>query len=139
MTTATATDAEHHEHESHGLSDFGYIKIALILAVLTAVELGFGDPTLELEITGSNGELVEVFDEDGAGVDEFVCDLPAFFAALYLEMFGGEVVGPIDAGVHIVTDDDAAVGPEAFFRGLGAGEFGALRLKFGQHFLCQVH
>jgi hypothetical protein len=27
------------EHEDHGLSDLGYIKIALLLAVLTAIEV----------------------------------------------------------------------------------------------------
>ncbi|MDG2261932.1 MAG: cytochrome C oxidase subunit IV family protein [Actinomycetota bacterium] len=40
MATATeAHDAEHDDHESHGLSDMGYIKIALILAALTALEV----------------------------------------------------------------------------------------------------
>lgn len=38
-TTTEVHDTEHDEHESHGLSDFGYIKIALILAVLTALEV----------------------------------------------------------------------------------------------------
>ena len=44
MNTAVSTDAEHSEDShgddhDHGLSDVGYIKIALILAVLTAVEV----------------------------------------------------------------------------------------------------
>lgn len=43
MSTATAshdaTDADHDHGHDHGLSDFGYIKIAIILAVLTAIEV----------------------------------------------------------------------------------------------------
>lgn len=40
MNTATVSDeATHDEHHDHGLSDVGYIKIALILGVLTAVEV----------------------------------------------------------------------------------------------------
>ena len=42
MSTATDTAADahgHDEHESHGLSDVGYIGIAIILAILTAVEV----------------------------------------------------------------------------------------------------
>ncbi len=42
MSTATDTAANahgHDEHESHGLSDLGYIGIAIILAILTAVEV----------------------------------------------------------------------------------------------------
>ena len=44
MNTAVSTDEEHSEDShgddhDHGLSDVGYIKIALILAVLTAVEV----------------------------------------------------------------------------------------------------
>ena len=47
METVAASEEEaHEEHHDHGLSDVGYIKIALILGVLTAVEvatyLGFG-------------------------------------------------------------------------------------------------
>ncbi|WP_419551283.1 cytochrome C oxidase subunit IV family protein [Candidatus Poriferisodalis sp.] len=46
MSTATETapegvhddHGEHDDHE-HGLSDFGYIKVALLLAVLTAAEV----------------------------------------------------------------------------------------------------
>ena len=37
---ATATElAEHTEHEEHGMSDAGYIKIAVILAVITGLEV----------------------------------------------------------------------------------------------------
>ena len=37
---ATATEhAEHTEHEQHGLTDGGYIKVAVILAVITALEV----------------------------------------------------------------------------------------------------
>lgn len=43
MTTATDTHADSHsdahEAESHGLSDGGYIKIAIFLAVVTAIEV----------------------------------------------------------------------------------------------------
>jgi len=40
MNTAAVSDEDtHHEHHDHGLSDVGYIKIALILGVLTAVEV----------------------------------------------------------------------------------------------------
>lgn len=37
----THTDHGHSEHESHdhGLSDVGYVKIAIVLAVLTAIEV----------------------------------------------------------------------------------------------------
>ena len=39
METVAASEEEaHEEHHDHGLSDVGYIKIALILGVLTAVE-----------------------------------------------------------------------------------------------------
>ena len=38
MSTATE-HAEHTEHEQHGLTDGGYIKVAIILAVITALEL----------------------------------------------------------------------------------------------------
>ena len=39
--TATDTDQHHdtHEAESHGLSDMGYVKIAVFLAVVTAIEV----------------------------------------------------------------------------------------------------
>jgi cytochrome c oxidase subunit IV len=41
--TATTTDhdahSEEHPHEEHGLSDWGYIKVALLLAVLTGLEV----------------------------------------------------------------------------------------------------
>ena len=39
---ATATEHSHgeaHEHEEHGMSNAGYIKIAILLAVLTAIEV----------------------------------------------------------------------------------------------------
>ncbi len=40
MTTATDShDTAHGEHEKHGLTDFGYIKVALLLGVLTALEV----------------------------------------------------------------------------------------------------
>ena len=40
MDTVAASEEEaHEEHHDHGLSDVGYIKIALILGVLTAVEV----------------------------------------------------------------------------------------------------
>ena len=40
MDTVAASEEEAHaEHHDHGLSDVGYIKIALILGVLTAVEV----------------------------------------------------------------------------------------------------
>ena len=40
MNTAAVSDEDtHEEHHDHGLSDVGYIKIALILGVLTAVEV----------------------------------------------------------------------------------------------------
>ena len=42
MSTATdahAAHAEHDDHADHGLSDWGYIKIAIILAILTAIEV----------------------------------------------------------------------------------------------------
>ena len=40
METVAASEEEaHEEHHDHGLSDVGYIKIALILGVLTAVEV----------------------------------------------------------------------------------------------------
>ena len=40
MDTATGSEEDtHDEHHDHGLSDVGYIKIALILGVLTAVEV----------------------------------------------------------------------------------------------------
>lgn len=32
-------DTELHDTESHGLSDFGYVKVAIFLAVLTALEV----------------------------------------------------------------------------------------------------
>ena len=35
---STATEIHHDEHE-HGMSDAGYIKIAVILAVITALEV----------------------------------------------------------------------------------------------------
>lgn len=35
---STATEAQHDAHE-HGMSDAGYIKIALILAAITALEV----------------------------------------------------------------------------------------------------
>jgi len=40
-TTTSETHVEHEGHEGHdhGLSDVGYIKVALLLAVLTAVEV----------------------------------------------------------------------------------------------------
>ena len=38
MSTATE-HAEHTEHEQHGLTDGGYIKVAIILAVITALEV----------------------------------------------------------------------------------------------------
>jgi cytochrome c oxidase subunit 4 len=39
--TVTDTDQHHdiHEGESHGLSDMGYVKIAVFLAVVTAIEV----------------------------------------------------------------------------------------------------
>jgi len=40
MSSATDTHSEH-DTESHGLSDLGYIKIAIFLAVITAVEVVF--------------------------------------------------------------------------------------------------
>lgn len=43
MSTSTAAshDSDTHEHEEHqhGLSDIGYVKVAVMLAVLTAVEV----------------------------------------------------------------------------------------------------
>jgi cytochrome c oxidase subunit 4 len=48
MSTSTATEthehAEHVEHvehaaHEHGLSDIGYVKVAIVLAVLTAIEV----------------------------------------------------------------------------------------------------
>lgn len=42
MSTATDTHDEahdEHDHADHGLTDMGYIQIAIILAVLTAVEV----------------------------------------------------------------------------------------------------
>ena len=40
MNTAAVSDEDtQDEHHDHGLSDVGYIKIALILGVLTAVEV----------------------------------------------------------------------------------------------------
>lgn len=30
----------HSDHADHGLSDFGYIKVAIFLAVITAIEVG---------------------------------------------------------------------------------------------------
>ena len=40
MNTAAVSEEEtHQEHHDHGLSDVGYIKVALLLAVLTAVEV----------------------------------------------------------------------------------------------------
>ena len=38
MSTATE-HAEHTEHEQHGLTDGGYIKVAIILAIITALEV----------------------------------------------------------------------------------------------------
>lgn len=39
---STATDTQHdHDTESHGLTDLGYIKIAIFLAIITAVEVVF--------------------------------------------------------------------------------------------------
>ena len=38
-TVAASEEEAHEEHHDHGLSDVGYIKIALILGVLTAVEV----------------------------------------------------------------------------------------------------
>jgi len=40
MNTATVSEEEgHEEHHDHGLSDIGYIKVAVLLAILTAVEV----------------------------------------------------------------------------------------------------
>ena len=40
MNTATVCEDEgHQEHHDHGLSDFGYIKVAVLLGVLTALEV----------------------------------------------------------------------------------------------------
>ena len=40
MSTATVSEEDgHQEHHDHGLSDVGYIKIAVILAILTAIEV----------------------------------------------------------------------------------------------------
>jgi cytochrome c oxidase subunit 4 len=40
MNTATVSkDEGHQEHSDHGLSDFGYIKVAAVLAILTAAEV----------------------------------------------------------------------------------------------------
>lgn len=43
MTATTAEhdthDADDHAHEDHGLSDWGYVKVALLLAVLTGLEV----------------------------------------------------------------------------------------------------
>ena len=40
MNTATVSEDEgHQEHHDHGLSDFGYIKVAVLLGVLTALEV----------------------------------------------------------------------------------------------------
>ena len=40
MNTAAVSEEEtHQEHHDHGLSDVGYIKVALLLAVLTAFEV----------------------------------------------------------------------------------------------------
>ena len=40
MNTAAVSEEEtHQEHHDHVLSDVGYIKVALLLAVLTAVEV----------------------------------------------------------------------------------------------------
>ncbi len=42
MTTATEHHDSHEDtHEGHGLTDAGYIKIALFLAAITAVEVVF--------------------------------------------------------------------------------------------------
>ena len=38
-TVAASEEDTHAEHHDHGLSDVGYIKIAIILGVLTAVEV----------------------------------------------------------------------------------------------------
>jgi cytochrome c oxidase subunit 4 len=38
-TVTTSTDAGHEAHEAHEVSDKGYIVIALLLAVLTALEV----------------------------------------------------------------------------------------------------
>ncbi len=39
-TTETITpDHDEEQHEQHGLSDWGYVKVALLLAVLTAAEV----------------------------------------------------------------------------------------------------
>ena len=43
MSTTTAATHEHdtdaHDDHQHGLSDIGYIKVAIVLAVLTAIEV----------------------------------------------------------------------------------------------------
>ena len=40
MSTATVSEEDgHQEHHDHGLSDVGYIKVAVILAILTAIEV----------------------------------------------------------------------------------------------------
>ena len=39
-TDPVDTDHVHAEHDDHGLSDFGYIKVAIFLAVITAIEVG---------------------------------------------------------------------------------------------------
>ena len=38
-TVAVSEEETHDEHQDHGFRDVGYIKIALLLAVLTAVEV----------------------------------------------------------------------------------------------------
>ena len=40
MSSATDTHTEH-DSESHGLSDFAYVKIAIFLAIVTAIEVVF--------------------------------------------------------------------------------------------------
>ena len=37
--TATDTTTHDHTHEGHGLSDIGYVKIAIALAIVTAIEV----------------------------------------------------------------------------------------------------
>lgn len=38
-TDASHVAAAHDDHAEHGLSDFGYIKVALFLAIVTAIEV----------------------------------------------------------------------------------------------------
>ena len=41
VETLVSPDDEHAAHESHGLSDFGYVKIAIWLAIITAIEVAW--------------------------------------------------------------------------------------------------